>query len=109
MDVNSLVKHNKLKSLGIGCVSKKLSEKFKVNFGLTDVITCSSSLLIEIDTSNCKTIELQELNRLSIGNSKELPPYVIMGNELRHYVGIGWVTQRVINENDLKKFPRLIS
>jgi hypothetical protein len=108
MNVNSLVKHNKCKSLGIGCISKKLSGKFKVNFGLTDVITCSLSSLTEIDTTNCTTIELHKLNRLTIGNSKELPPYVIMGNELRHYVGIGWVTHRVVTEDDLKKFPRVI-
>jgi hypothetical protein len=108
MEVNTLVKHNKLKSLGIGCISKKTSDKFKVNFGLTDVMTCSSGALMEIDTTNCKTIELQELNNLSISNSEKLPPYIIMGNELRHYVGIGWVTQRVITEDDLKKFPRVI-
>ncbi len=108
MEVNYLVKHNKLKTLGIGCVSKKLSGKFKVNFGLTDVMTCSLSSLTEIDTTDCKTIELWELNKLAMSNSKELPPYVIMGNELRHYVGIGWVTHSVVTENDLKKFPRVI-
>jgi hypothetical protein len=108
MKVNSLVKHKKRKLLGIGCVSKKLAGKRRVNFGLDGSILCSLSSLTEIDTTNCKTIELHELNRLTIGNSKELPPYVIMGNELRHYVGIGWVTHRVVTEDDLKKFVRVI-
>ena len=108
MDVNSLVQHKKHSLLGIGCVSKKTSDKFKVNFGLDGSMTCSLTSLVEIDTTECKTIELKELNRLSISNSKDLPPYVIIGNELRHYVGIGWVTQRVVTLNDLKKYPRVI-
>jgi hypothetical protein len=105
MEVNTLVRH---KSFGVGCVSKKLSNKVKVNFGLYDVKTCVLSSLQEIDTEKCKTIDLHELNKLAIGNSKELPVYIIVGNELRHYVGIGWVTHRVITESDLKKYPRVI-
>lgn len=105
MEVNTLVKH---KTLGIGCVSKKLSNRVKVNFGLYDVKTCGLSSLQEIDTAGCKTIEISELNRLTIGNSQDIPPYVIVGNELRHYVGIGWVTHRIIVESDLKKYPRVI-
>lgn len=105
MEVNTLVRH---KSFGIGCVSKKLSNKVKVNFGLYDVKTCVVSSLQEIDVTDCKTIDLSEMNRLTIGDSKDIPPYVIVGNELRHYVGIGWVTHRVILDSDLKKYPRVI-
>jgi len=31
-----------------------------------------------------------------------------VGNELKHYVGIGWVTEKVITYNDLKLYPRVI-
>ena len=108
MEVNTLVTHKKLSSLGIGCISKTMKDSCKVNFGLHDVSTCKNSMLVPVDTSNCKTIEWQELRSLSIANSNKLPPYVIIGNELKHWVGIGWVSQRVVTLEDLKRYPRVI-
>jgi hypothetical protein len=105
--INTLVKHKKLKSLGIGCISKELKSSYKVNFGLHDVKTCKKDIIGVIDTSSCNTISFREFqNRILSDNSKL--DYCILGNELKHYVGIGWVTLRVINEDDLKKHPRVI-
>jgi hypothetical protein len=108
MEVNTLVTHKKLKSLGIGCISKVLKSSFKVNFGTSDVSTCKENMLEEIDTTECKTISFNELRSLSISNSKDLPEYVIIGNELKHWVGIGWVSQGVVSLSDLKKYKRVI-
>lgn len=106
--VNSLVRHKKLSSLGIGCVSKVLKNTVKVNFGTDDVIGVKPSLLTQVDTSKCKTIKFDELKRLSISNSPKLPPYVIIGNELKHWVGIGWVSHGVVTAEQLLKYPRVI-
>ena len=108
MEINTLVRHNKLKSLGIGCVSKLLSGKAKINFVLYDTMTCSLSSLIEISIKDCKTMSFDELKKLTISNSEDIPSYVIVGNELCEYVGIGWVSVKVIEESDLKEYIRII-
>jgi hypothetical protein len=106
--VNTLVKHKKLKSLGIGCIAKELKASYKVNFGSDDVMTCKKDMVEVIDTSHCKTISFKDFRRMTICNSPDTPDYVIIGNELKHYVGIGWTFQRVVTEDDLKRFPRLV-
>lgn len=107
METNTLVRHKQLRSAGIGCVSKILKDKVKVNFGTDDVMTCSLKMLIPVDTSKCKTVTLREYqSRILIDKSKL--DDVIVGNELRHFVGIGWTTTRVVTEEDLRKYPRVI-
>ena len=108
MKVNTLVMHKKLKSLGIGCISKVLKSSFRVNFGTEDVMTCKDTMLVEVDVSKCKTITFQELRSKSIANSKDLPEYVIIGNELKHWVGIGWVSHGVVTLEHLKRYPRVV-
>jgi hypothetical protein len=111
METNTLVTHKKLRTLGIGCVSKKLSKgKVKVNFGTDDTMTCSEKALNPIDTSKCKTVSFQKYrNRIMMADktTKNLN-YAIVGNELKHFVGIGWVTQRVVTHGDLEKYPRVV-
>lgn len=104
--VNTLVTHKKL-NLGVGCISKELSKSYKINFGLHDVKTCSKELVNVIDTSNCKTITFQEYRTRILKDNSTLE-YCIVGNELKHYVGIGWLTHRVIKLEDLTKYPRVI-
>lgn len=106
--INTLVKHKKLKSLGIGCISKELKSSYKVNFGSDDVMTCKKDMVEVIDTSCCKTIKFDDFKRMTICNSPDIPNYVIIGNELKQYIGIGWTSQRVVTENDLKIYPRLV-
>lgn len=105
--VNTLVKHKKLKSLGIGCIAKELKSSYKVNFGLEDVMTCKKDSVEVIDTSECKTITFIEY-RNRILNNKSILGYCIVGNELKHFVGIGWLTRRVITLEDLKRYPRVV-
>lgn len=38
-----------------------------------------------------KTIPFSELKALSFCNSKRLPPYVRIGSQVKHWVGIGWI------------------
>lgn len=47
--VNALVRHKKLPSLGIGCVSKVLKNTLKVNFGTEDVIAVKPTMFTPVD------------------------------------------------------------
>src|SRR3989337_2352990 len=101
MKTNTLVTHKKLHSLGIGCVSKVMKKSLKVNFGTEDVVSCNPKILEVVDTSGCKTIKLSEFKSKTITNSFPSGEVcVIVGNELREYVGIGWVTKRVVTHDD---------
>ncbi len=108
MEVNTLVTHKNFKSLGIGCVSKVMKSSCRVNFGTEDVSTCRNTALVEVDTSKCKTIPFSEIRSLSIANSDKLTGLYIFGNELRRWVGVGWVTERVVTIDDLRKYPRVV-
>lgn len=108
METNTLVTHKKFKSLGIGCISKVMKSSYKVNFGKDDVSTCKESVLEVVDTSQCKTIKFKDLRAMTITNSPNIPKYVIIGNELRNYVGIGWVCERVVTHSDLSRYPRVV-
>jgi len=109
LEVNTLVRHKKLQSLGIGCVSKIFKNNIAVNFGIYDCIKTKESMLEVIDTSKCKTISLREFQS-RILNDKSTLNDVILGNEVLHFVGIGWTTRKeVVTEEDLKKYPRVIN
>lgn len=106
MNVNTLVKH-KTKNLGIGCISKVLSKSVKVNFGTDDCITVKTEMLTLVDVSKSKTIPFDVLRKQSFLNTVKDSP-VIIGNELKHYVGIGWISKGVITESDLLTYKRAI-
>lgn len=107
MEINTLVTHKKFKWLGIGCISKVFKNQYQVNFGTSDTSKVKKDLLVEVDTSKCKTIKFHELKRMVAANDKKLN-YVIVGNELKCYVGVGLVSEGVITLNDLKKYPRVV-
>ena len=106
MKVNDLVTHKKRTDLGIGCVSKVLKSSLKVNFGTYDVVTAKEPMLSPVDTSKCKTITYDEFRRRILSDKSQLN-YAIVGNELLRYVGIGWITERVVTHEDLTKYPRV--
>lgn len=96
--INILVTHKKL-NLGIGCISKEFKNNVAVNFGREDTKKCKLDQLNIIDTSNCKTVTWANyLMRIMRDNSTL--NNVIVGNELKEYVGIGWITLRVITIDD---------
>jgi hypothetical protein len=105
--VNTLVTHKKLKALGIGCIAAELKNSYRVNFGISDVLTCKKTAVDPIDTSKCKTISFTEYKH-RILSDKSVINDAIVGNELKHYVGIGWITTRVIKMEDLDTYPRVI-
>ena len=105
--INTLVTHSKYKTLGIGCISKELKSSYRVNFGLDDTMTVKKDKVRVVDTSKCKTVTLSEYAQ-RILNDKSTLNYCIIGNELRQYVGIGWITLRVVTYDDLTKYPRVI-
>jgi hypothetical protein len=80
-----------------------------VNFGTEDVMTCNVKALHEVDVSGCKTMKFSDFKAKSITNSfKNGLVRAIVGNELKEYVGIGWVTIRAVTHDDLTKYPRVI-
>jgi len=109
METNTLVRHKKLKSLGIGCVSKIMSKSLKVNFGTEDVMNCKAEMLVPVDVSKSKTITFSEFQRKTATNSwSSGKVQVIIGNEVKEYVGIGWISVRVVTDDDLRKYPRIV-
>lgn len=97
METNVLVRHKKYQSLGIGCIAKVLKQSVKVNFGTEDVMTCKPQALTIVDTSKCQTITFHEFQQRILHEHSELNRCII-GNELKEYVGIGWVTLNVVTE-----------
>ena len=106
METNTLVRHKKLKSLGIGCVSKVLKSSVRVNFGLEDTITTKETQLELVDVSGTKTMTFNELKAKLLNNDLG---YIIIGNELKQSVGIGLIPVRVVTEEDLKLYTRVIN
>ena len=106
MEVNTLVKHKKL-NLGIGCISRVLKNSVKVNFGETSIKTCKAELLEKIDTSKCQTIDWDIIRRKIFLKEDDIPD-IIIGNELKQWVGFGFVTKRVITLADLKNYQRVV-
>jgi len=107
MTTNTLVTHKKNRNLGIGCISKVLSKSYRVNFGLDTTKTVAHDMVEAIDVSNCKTVSFQEF-RSRILSEKSTLNECIVGNEVRHYVGIGWLVAGVVTHSDLLKLPRVI-
>ena len=105
--VNTLVTHKKRKSLGIGCIAKELKNSYKVNFGLYTTMTCKKDAVEVVNTSKGSTISFREFNTRILRDNSTLD-YAIVGNELKQYVGIGWITIRVVTINDLNLYPRVI-
>jgi hypothetical protein len=105
--VNTLVTHKQLRSLGIGCIAKEFSKTYKINFGTMDVFTCKKDAVEIVDVSKCKTVTYKEFRNRILSDNSTLNR-VIIGNELKEYVGIGWITLNVVTMNDLEKYPRVI-
>lgn len=107
MKVNTLVRHKKIKSLGIGCIAKIVGKKVVVNWGEVDTNKHNPSELEKVDVSKCKTVSMQKFRNRIVEDNGTMND-VIIGNELKQYVGIGWVSRGVITEADLKKYPRVV-
>lgn len=109
LKINDLVTDTSGKHHGIGCVSKVFKNQVQVNFGLYDSVKISPSKLVLVDTSLCKTVTLSEYqSRIMCVKTNDSLNDCIVGNEVRHFVGIGWTKQRVVTEDDLKVFPRVV-
>lgn len=106
LTTNTLVYHKRNKNWGIGCIADVMSKHYKVNFGTDDVKKVTFSMVEPIDTSKCRTIKYSDFRRMTITNT--VTEKIIIGNELKEYVGIGWLTLRVIKPEDLEKYARLI-
>jgi len=107
MTTNTLVTHKKNKKLGIGCISKVLSKTYRVNFGLNTTKTVPMDIVEAVDVSNCKTVSFQEFRTRILKDNSSLNECIV-GNEVRHYVGIGWLVAGVVTHSDLLKLPRVI-
>jgi hypothetical protein len=107
-EVNDLVTSPRFE--GIGCVAKVLKTQVVVNYGPYGSMKVSPGQLTRVDTSFCKTVSMERYKRRLLMAHREDDNfnYCILGNELLHFVGIGWHTMGVVTTEDLKKYPRVI-
>lgn len=110
IDVNTLVRHNKLKTLGIGCIAKVHPKHFTVNWGLEDSAKCLKTAVSPIDVTKAKTVSFDKFRRRIMMADSETAnlDYVIVGNVVKHFVGIGWIDRSVVTEQDLLTIPRVV-
>lgn len=108
MDINSLVTHKHLKSLGIGVVSQKLKNAIRVRFGEYDMRKFKPSELQALDVSKCQIVVLSKFQNKMFSVVQEEKSaehkYVIIGNQLKQFTDSGWRTIRTITEDDLGKY-----
>lgn len=107
LEVNDLVEHKKGRFKGIGCVAKAKRNGLEVNHGTDEVMVCKAELLEKVDTSDCTEMTMVEFRAQNIGGNPKHDT-VIIGNEVKHYVGIGWVSNGVVTREDFKKYPRIV-
>lgn len=108
--VNTLVRHKKLKTLGIGCIAKVHPKHYTVNWGMDDHAKCLKTAIEVVDTSKCKTVSFHDYKSrvlMSDPNTASLD-YCIIGNIVQHFVGIGWIDRSVVTEQDLLTLPRVV-
>jgi hypothetical protein len=106
MKCNTLVIHKKL-PLGIGCVVKVFKSSVNVNFGESDVVKVKTSLLDVVDVSMCDTVDWSEIRKKVLLHQDDIP-LLIIGNEVKEWVGFGFVTKNVVTNEDLSKYKRII-
>lgn len=107
MVINTFVELKGLPFLGIGCVSKVLKKTVRVNFGTDDCIILDPKQLVLVDVSKTETITFQEFQTMSMANAVRTPALII-GNEVKEWVGIGWISKRIVTKQDLLKLKRVI-
>jgi hypothetical protein len=107
METNTLVTIKNKPDFGICCISKIFAKHYNVNIGTDGCEKIVKEKCLPIDVKNCKTITFNQFRSRILSDNSTLND-VIVGNELKHYVGIGWVTERVIDYEDLCKYPRVI-
>ena len=107
LETNTLVRHKEKPNLGICCTSKIKGNKIVINVGIDEQLSVHVDKLELIAISHCKTKTYQEFKNRVLNNDETFN-YCIVGNELKHFVGIGWITKRVITESDLSNYPRIV-
>ncbi len=93
----------------IGVISRILKTRIEVRFSSECFMKFRPEQIHIVPTDHCETIPFSEFKRKSITNSFSGEARVIVSNEIKHYVGIGWVIEKFVeNESDLLKYPRLV-
>lgn len=107
MEINSLVTHKHLNSLGIGVVAENLKNAIRVKFGENDVRKFKPAELKSLDLSKCPTVMTSEFERENFRNSVK-NEYMIRGNHVEQFTDLGWIYIRIVQEEDLKKYRRVV-
>jgi hypothetical protein len=66
------------------------------------------NLTTRIVPGKAGTVNANELNNVRMGDGKEKPTQVIVGDMLKLYVGIGWVDVRRANQSDTDSYPVVV-
>ena len=106
MKVNQLVN---VTGYNIGVISRVLKKSVEVRFDENTYIKVKPERIRYVDDSATTTIPWSEFIRKSL--THEWDSYkgkIILGNEVKEWVGFGWVTRRIVNDTDLIYWPRVV-
>jgi hypothetical protein len=93
----------------IGVITRILETRVEVRFTEEDFYKFKFEQIVPVDISESFTVSFSELRRRSITNNFDnFATKVILGNEVKEYVGIGWVLQNYVTEKDLALYPRVV-
>jgi hypothetical protein len=105
MKVNTLVRKSGMNRIGVIC--RVLKRSVEVRWDQEHFEKVKPESLERVNVAGCRTISFTDFKRQTMLNTVK-ENRVILGNELKEYVGIGWLTNRLINEEDLLSFPRVV-
>lgn len=104
---NQLVRHAVLTLNGIGVVIRPVKRGIKVKWADGIVSDVPSHFLRVVDIpKDAKTVRLQDVQAwTAAGKVPEGFDILVFGNEVKMWVGTGWVTIEAAEEKDLGLFP----
>jgi hypothetical protein len=91
----------------IGVITRVLKTKVEVRFKDDTFIKFRPEQIEIVDTHHCETIPYSRY-RNRIIDEKDTLDKAILGNELKQFVGIGWVTVEWVTERLLGMYPRVV-
>lgn len=91
----------------IGVITRVSKARVEVRFKDDTFIQFRPEQIEIVDTHHCETVPYSRYRKRII-DEKDTLDRVILGNELKAFVGIGWVTEDWVTERLLGMYPRVV-
>ena len=91
----------------IGVITRVLKTRVEVRFKDDTFIKFRPEQIETIATHHCETVAFSRYQARILNQDQELDR-VILGNELKKFVGVGWVTEDYVTERLLGMYPRVV-